>query len=80
MKNKFKGASKDLQEFVKGFDGDNIVHFLISERGTQRIEIEDKSTGEIWETLEALSLPDNLKDFDEISAMLIGRFLQEIKK
>jgi hypothetical protein len=80
MKNKFKGASKDLQEFVKDFDGDNIVHFLISERGTQRLEIEDKSTGEIWETLESLSLPDDLKDFDEISAMLIGRFLQEIKK
>lgn len=83
MKNKkeisYKGATNDLKQFIKEeFKGNNVIHFLVSENKTQRIEIEDKDTGEIWETLEALHPVNDMSNYDEISAVLINRFCQEI--
>lgn len=71
-KQNFKGASKDLEEIIKEeFKGNNKVYFIISERGNQRIEIKDEDTGEVWQSLEAVSKVKDNSDFDEISANLI---------
>lgn len=68
---------KDLEEFVKEtFEGNNEIKFFISERGNQRIEIQDLGTKEIWQTLEAVEPVEDMDNFDEISSILIFNIIK----
>ena len=77
----FTGASKDLVELVKGcFKGDNEVQFFVCKRGNQRIEIIDRSNGEVWHTLEALEPVSDMSNFDEIASSLCGFLIAQLKR
>jgi len=68
---------KHLEEFIKEtFVGNNEIKFFISERGNQRIEIQDLDTKEIWQTLEAVEPIDDMDNFDDISAVLISNIIK----
>lgn len=78
----FTGAVEDLKQLVKeNFAGNNEIRFFISERGNQRIEIEDLDTKEIWQTLEAVNDSDleDPSNFDDISAAIISALIQQCK-
>lgn len=71
---------KGLKEFInENFNGDNEVRAFISERGNQRIEIEDKSTNEVWQTLEATNKPDNKDDYSEIIDAIIFSLSEQLE-
>ena len=65
-----------LQETVKLVNTSHVVHFLISEKGNQRVEIKDTSTGEIVDFIEAGS-PSSTSNFDEIATALNHKLSQQ---
>lgn len=79
---KCKGATDELKEVVKEFEGNHEIRFTISKRGNQRIEIEDLDKKEIWQTLECGTPPENeeeAKNFDEISVAMINSLAQQAR-
>ena len=69
----------DLEKFIKeNFKGNNEVRKFISERGNQRIEIKDLDSGEVWQTLEAISSQENMDDFNDIEDAIISALIQQI--
>ena len=70
---------KDLEKFIKEETiGNNEIKFFISERGNQRIEIIDQDTGEVWQSLEAVSPQEDMTNFDDISQAILSALIQQI--
>ena len=76
-----KGSKEHLERYVKeNFKGNNKVHFLISERGNQRIEIEDILTKEIWQSLEDVTPSEDITNFDDIANALLYALMMQMEE